>query len=144
MTKNINDASLANLTHYQGKWKHGATRTIRVPITLADDILEYARQLDSGVKSLDTGESGTTKEIERDNGVKSLDTNDLADAEEVEQDNNNQSVAEWEDFLESLDTSVLTSNLLKAKLKGGGKVTVKDVKWIVNKIKESWLHSRGN
>ena len=55
MTRNINDASLANLKHYEGKWKHGQTRTIRVPIVLADRVLALARQLDSG-KSLDTGD----------------------------------------------------------------------------------------
>lgn len=29
------------------KWKHGKTKTIRVPIELADKILEYAHKLDS-------------------------------------------------------------------------------------------------
>ena len=62
MTRNINDASLANLKHYEGKWKHGQTRTIRVPIVLADRVLALARQLDSG---------------------ESLDTNDLPDAAAV-------------------------------------------------------------
>lgn len=47
MTRNINDASLANLKHYEGKWKHGQTRTIRVPIALADRVLTIARQLDN-------------------------------------------------------------------------------------------------
>jgi hypothetical protein len=56
MTKNINDASLANLKHYEGKWKHGATRTIRVPVTLADATLEYAKQLDNGIKSPETSD----------------------------------------------------------------------------------------
>lgn len=37
----------ATLTEkYAPKWKHGKTRTIRVPIALADEILEYAHQLD--------------------------------------------------------------------------------------------------
>jgi chromosome segregation ATPase len=58
MSKNVNDASLANLKHYEGKWKHGQTRTIRVPIILADATLEYARQLDNGVKSHDTSDLG--------------------------------------------------------------------------------------
>ncbi|MCU0544865.1 MAG: hypothetical protein MUE44_22290 [Oscillatoriaceae cyanobacterium Prado104] len=53
MSKNVNDASLANLKHFEGKWRHGQTRTIRVPIALADRILAYARRLDSG-ESLDT------------------------------------------------------------------------------------------
>jgi len=50
------ESSLANLRHFEGKWKHGATRTIRVPIALADEILALARRLDSGDKSLDTAE----------------------------------------------------------------------------------------
>jgi hypothetical protein len=55
MSRNVNDASLANLKHYEGKWKHGQTRTIRVPIVLADRVLALARQLDSG-ESLDTSD----------------------------------------------------------------------------------------
>ncbi len=31
---------------YEAKWKHGKTRTIRVPIALADEILNYGHQLD--------------------------------------------------------------------------------------------------
>ena len=30
------------------KWKHGKTKTIRVPEVLADEILDYARKLDDG------------------------------------------------------------------------------------------------
>lgn len=30
------------------KWNHGKTKTIRVPIELADKILEYAHKLDDG------------------------------------------------------------------------------------------------
>jgi chromosome segregation ATPase len=56
MSKNINDASLANLKHYEGKWRSGATRTIRVPIALADATLEYARQLDKGAELSDTSD----------------------------------------------------------------------------------------
>jgi hypothetical protein len=55
MNKNISDSSLANLKHFEGKWRHGQTRTIRVPIALADRVLAYARQLDNG-ESIDTGE----------------------------------------------------------------------------------------
>jgi hypothetical protein len=50
MSKNINDVSLGNLKPYEGKWQSGVTRTIRVPITLADATLEYARQLDKSIK----------------------------------------------------------------------------------------------
>lgn len=38
----------ATLEKYEAKWKHGKTRTIRVPIALADEILDYAHQLDEG------------------------------------------------------------------------------------------------
>ena len=38
----------ATLEQYTPKWKHGKTRTIRVPIALADEILDYAHQLDEG------------------------------------------------------------------------------------------------
>lgn len=55
MNKNISDSSLANLKHFEGKWKHGQTRTIRVPIALADRVLAYARRLDNG-ESVDTSE----------------------------------------------------------------------------------------
>lgn len=53
--KNVNHRSLANLTPFEGKWKHGTTRTIRVPlaqpserIVLADKVLALTRKLDNG------------------------------------------------------------------------------------------------
>ena len=45
----------ATLEQYTPKWKHGKTRTIRVPIALADEILDYAHQLDEG-KAITTQE----------------------------------------------------------------------------------------
>lgn len=36
----------ATLKKYTPKWNSGSTRTIRVPIALADEILDYAHQLD--------------------------------------------------------------------------------------------------
>lgn len=36
------------LTPYKPSWNAGATKTIRVPIALADSILEYAHKLDDG------------------------------------------------------------------------------------------------
>ena len=70
MKKSINDASLANLKHYEGKWQSGATRTIRVPVVLADATLEYARQLDNFTQSHDTSDltdelKQLTDEVER-------------------------------------------------------------------------------
>ena len=40
--------NLTTLKPYQSKWKSGQTRTIRVPAALADQVMEYARKLDSG------------------------------------------------------------------------------------------------
>lgn len=34
----------------KGKWKHGKTKSIRVPEELADQILEYAHKLDENAK----------------------------------------------------------------------------------------------
>jgi hypothetical protein len=42
------DGSVAHLL--QPKWKQGKTRTIRVPVVLADQLLEIAHHLDSGGK----------------------------------------------------------------------------------------------
>jgi len=38
----------SGLKFFKSAWKHGKTKTIRVPIALADQILEYGYQLDSG------------------------------------------------------------------------------------------------
>jgi hypothetical protein len=38
----------SGLQPYKPTWKHGKTKTIRVPIALADQILEYGYELDGG------------------------------------------------------------------------------------------------
>ena len=38
----------ANLLPYKSTWNSGATKTIRVPVALADSVLAYARALDGG------------------------------------------------------------------------------------------------
>lgn len=40
--------NLATLKHYKPKWKSGATQTIRVPVALANELLNYAHKLDDG------------------------------------------------------------------------------------------------
>lgn len=50
-----------NLKSFKPTWKHTPTRTIRVPVELADNILDYARDLDAGA----TSDSPDTSEIER-------------------------------------------------------------------------------
>jgi len=57
--KNINPNSLNNLkkNQYRCTWNNGKTRTIRVPVALADTVLDYARRLDSNENtSHDTSE----------------------------------------------------------------------------------------
>lgn len=39
-------------TSWKPTWKHGATRTIRVPIALADRVLEIAKALDEGQEAM--------------------------------------------------------------------------------------------
>ena len=41
-------------SRFKAAWQSGPTRTIRVPIALADATLEYARQLDRGIEPRDT------------------------------------------------------------------------------------------
>jgi hypothetical protein len=41
-------------SRFKAAWQSGPTRTIRVPIALAEVTLEYARQLDQGVEPRDT------------------------------------------------------------------------------------------
>jgi len=44
--------NLATLKSYTPKWNSGKTRTIRVPVLLANRLLEIARQLDNDSNSL--------------------------------------------------------------------------------------------
>jgi len=41
-------------SQFKAAWQSGSTRTIRVPIALADATLEYARQLDNNIEPRDT------------------------------------------------------------------------------------------
>ncbi len=41
-------------SRFKAAWQNGSTRTIRVPIALAEVTLEYARQLDQGIEPRDT------------------------------------------------------------------------------------------
>ena len=41
-------------SRFKAAWQSGSTRTIRVPIALAEVTLEYARQLDHGLEPRDT------------------------------------------------------------------------------------------
>lgn len=36
-----------NQTSFQPKWNHGETKTIRIPVALADDIIKIAKAIDN-------------------------------------------------------------------------------------------------
>ncbi|MGL4620535.1 MAG: hypothetical protein ACRCZS_15965 [Chroococcidiopsis sp.] len=40
-------------TTWEPTWKHGKTRTIRVPVALAETIIEVARKIDEGSLKVD-------------------------------------------------------------------------------------------
>ena len=48
-------------SRFKAAWQSGSTRTIRVPIALAEVTLEYARQLDRGVELRDTAQNPDNK-----------------------------------------------------------------------------------
>ena len=53
--------NLDTLKPYQAKWNSGTTRTIRVPVVLADQVLEYAHKLDSGESLTQVNEVNATQ-----------------------------------------------------------------------------------
>jgi hypothetical protein len=48
-------------SRFKAAWESGPTRTIRVPIALADATLDYARQLDKKVEPRDTADRGDSE-----------------------------------------------------------------------------------
>ncbi|MEG3971658.1 hypothetical protein QUA00_29160 [Microcoleus sp. T2B6] len=52
-------------SRFKAVWQSGPTRTIRVPIALADATLDYARQLDKKLEPRDTADSRSGSEVEK-------------------------------------------------------------------------------
>jgi len=52
-------------SRFKAAWQSGPTRTIRVPIALADATLNYARQLDNTIEPRDTGDKRSGSEVEK-------------------------------------------------------------------------------
>lgn len=71
-----NEAALRE-TRYKAAWRSGSTRTIRVPVVLAEAVLEYAHQLDSGVQQHDTMNNSSFDLKE--SSTQSIDTSDSSD-----------------------------------------------------------------
>ncbi len=55
------------------KWKHGKTKTIRVPVELADQLLELAKKLDQGETLVSQSEIKETANIDYDTESKVID-----------------------------------------------------------------------
>ena len=55
------------------KWKHGKTKTIRVPVELADQLLELAKKLDEGQTVVSESEIKETANIDYDTESKVID-----------------------------------------------------------------------
>lgn len=56
-------------SQFKAAWQSGPTRTIRVPIALADITLQYARQLDQGVEPRDTQTDGNNQASNLDESI---------------------------------------------------------------------------
>lgn len=52
-------------SRFKAAWQSGPTRTIRVPIALADATLDYARQLDQKIEPRDTADRRGGSEVEK-------------------------------------------------------------------------------
>ena len=72
-------------TTWKPTWKHGKTRTIRVPIVLTESILNLARILDEGKEVLpnslvtdNTGENNSHVTDNKNGAVEKLDPNDVS------------------------------------------------------------------
>lgn len=55
--------NLASLTPFKTQWKHHPTRTIRVPVVLADEALAFARRLDEGEEQAQALDNETLTQV---------------------------------------------------------------------------------
>ncbi len=98
------------------KWKQGRTRTIRVPVVLAEQLLEIAHRLDSGESldlTQDNGASGRSQPIELTQDKK---VEGSSQAIDVTQDNISDLSRLKAKHLEAI---TLLQNAITSKSKGG-------------------------
>ena len=109
-------------SRFKAAWQSGPTRTIRVPIALADATLEYARQLDRCIKPRDTSNK-VDVEVENSPAAEPRDTSIF-----------------WAEARELLDAGDLLNALKKNYKKS--KMDVRDMELsialILEKLKKSW------
>ena len=110
-------------SRFKAAWHSGPTRTIRVPIALADAALEYARQLDRGIEPRDTSEMfdcGTDAVIAepRDTMVKpDSSTHNKVDTIVVEPHDTRKIQAELQSIRANYDALLETSARITTKLR---------------------------
>ena len=92
-------------SRFKAAWQSGPTRTIRVPIALAEVTLEYARQLDRGIEPRDT-------RIQSDSPTHSKVDNIVSEPRDTEQ-----LQAELESLRANYDALLETSARVTAKLR---------------------------
>lgn len=108
-------------TSWKAAWKHGATKTIRVPVALADRLLEIAKTLDEGqapaADSHVTGNTEVKSLLEADDVAIAIDA--LATAIEMKRaaiktelkkrgKANNPQIARWRSEIEALERAIST------------------------------------
>jgi hypothetical protein len=110
-------------SRFKAAWQSGPTRTIRVPIALAEVTLEYARQLDQSIKPHDTAkifDNGTDVVIHepRDTGVLSdIQTDNKVDNIVTEPRDTVKIQAELESIRANYDALLETSARITTKLR---------------------------
>lgn len=110
-------------SRFKAAWQSGPTRTIRVPIALADATLEYARQLDRGIEPRDTSEMfdcGTDAVITepRDTMVKpDISTHNKVDTIVAQAHDTSKMQAELESIRANYDALLETSARITTKLR---------------------------
>jgi hypothetical protein len=110
-------------SRFKAAWQSGPTRTIRVPNALAEVTLEYARQLDQGIKPRDTGKifnNGTDTLIvePRDTRVQSdSPTHNKVDNIVTEPRDTAKLLAELESIRANYDALLETSTRITTKLR---------------------------
>ena len=111
-------------SQFKAAWQSGPTRTIRVPIALADATLDYARQLDQGIEPRDT------------RGISDIETSTVVvEPRDTEINGNNQASNLDESVAtEPRDTSKLHAELEDAKADYAALLESSTV--VTNKLKE--------
>jgi len=110
-------------SRFKAAWQSGPTRTIRVPIALADATLEYARQLDRGIEPRDTSEmfdcgTDAVRDEPRDTMVKlNSSTHNKVDTRGAEPHDTAKMQAELESIRANYDALLETSARITTKLR---------------------------